>query len=118
MGDGRRRGLLQRAIEGTVRWSPWWVPLASAKDRLVREVAALAAARGSRCSRPVRIPHRPGALPRRGVCCDRPPAPSILTPNKPGHGCGELDPDADPDDVLLFEDLVGVADPETGVTQH
>ena len=36
-----------------------------------------------------------------------------LDPEQARTRLRELDPDADPDDVLLFEDLVGVADPET-----
>ncbi len=107
-------GLLQRAIEGdgavvTVVGSP-----GIGKSRLVREVAALAAARGvevfsAYCeSHTTQVPfHAVARLLRSATGTEH------LDPEQARTRLRELDPDADPDDVLLFEDLVGVADPET-----
>ena len=106
-------GLLQRAIEGhgavvTVVGSP-----GIGKSRLVREVAGLAAARGievsaAHCeSHTTQVPfHTVARLLRAATDIEH------LDPKQARMRLRELDPEADPDDVLHFEDLVGVADPE------
>ncbi len=109
-------GLLERAIEGhgsvvTVVGSP-----GIGKSRLVREVSALAAARGvdvfnAFCeSHTSQVPfHAVARLLRdatgvRGL--DGPAARAQVRAQAP---------DADPDDLLLFEDLLGIADPEVAL---
>ncbi len=106
-------GLLRRAMEGhgavvTVVGSP-----GIGKSRLVREVTALAAERGvevfsAYCeSHTTQVPFHTVARLLRSATgtehLDPEPARTLLR---------ELDPDADPEDILLFADLVGVADPE------
>ena len=109
---GAAEGLLKRAIAGhgavvTVVGSP-----GIGKSRLVREVTALAAARGvevfsAYCeSHTTQVPfHTVARLLRSATGVEN------LDPEAARTRLRELDPDADPDDVLLFEDLVGVADP-------
>ena len=111
-------GLLDRAMEGhgavvTVAGSP-----GIGKSRLVREVAALAAARGvevftAHCeSHTAQVPfHSVARLLRSATGTEH------LDPEQARTRLRELDPDADPEDVLLFEDLVGVADPERELPQ-
>jgi class 3 adenylate cyclase len=109
-------GLLERAVDGhgavvTVVGSP-----GIGKSRLVREVAAMATARGvdvftAFCeSHATEIPFHVVARLLRAAT-----------------GVGDLDgaaardrvrsrvPDADPEDVLLFDDLLGIADPEVAL---
>ena len=81
-------GLLDRAVEGHgavvgVVGSP-----GIGKSRLVREVSAMAAAVGSRCSLPSasRTPARSRSMWWRG-CCGRPPAWRILTHRPPVTEC-------------------------------
>ena len=109
-------GLLQRATDGhgavvTVVGSP-----GIGKSRLVREVSALAAARGvevfsTYCeSHTTQVPfHAVARLLRdatgvRGL--DDPAARARIEARNP---------DADPEDLLLFEDLLGIADPEVAL---
>ena len=109
-------GLLDRAIDGHgavvgVVGSP-----GIGKSRLVREVAAMAAARGVEVftafceSHASRIPfHVVARLLRaatgvRGLDASAARAPSA----------GRV-PDAEPEDLLLFDDLLGIADPEVAL---
>ena len=106
-------GLLQRVMGGhgavvTVVGSP-----GVGKSRLVREVTALASARGvevfsAHCeSHTTQVPfHTVGRLLRSATGIEH------LQSEQARMRLRELDPDADPEDVALFEDLVGVADPE------
>jgi adenylate cyclase len=106
-------GLLDRAIDGhgavvTVVGSP-----GIGKSRLVREVTAMAAARGVEVFTAFCESHA-GDIPFYVVA-------QVL---RAASGVGDLDasaartqvrarvPDADPEDVLLFDDLLGIADPE------
>ena len=110
---GAVEGLLQRAIEGhgavvTVVGSP-----GIGKSRLVREVTALAAARGvevfsAYCeSHTTQVPfHAVARLLRDG---DR--RRGSGRSGRPARVRAQ-NPDADPEDLLLFEDLLGIADPE------
>ena len=41
----------------------------------------------------------------------------IWTPRPPARRCGLEVPDADPEDVLLLEDLLGIADPEVALAK-
>ena len=111
-------GLLERAIEGhgavvTVVGSP-----GIGKSRLVREVAAIAATQGVEvfsafCESHARdIPFQVvsrllrAATDVRGL--DGPAARDRVRSRVP---------DADPEDLLLFDDLLGIADPERGAAQ-
>lgn len=106
-------GLLKRAMEGhgavvTVMGSP-----GIGKSRLVREVTALAVARdvevfSTYCeSHTTQVPfHTVARLLRSATGVEN------LEPAAARTRLRELDPEADPDDRILFEDLVGVADPE------
>ena len=119
---GRRRemsaveGLLDRAIDGHgavvgVVGSP-----GIGKSRLVREVAAMAAARGVDVFTAFCESHA-SDIPFRVVA-------RLL---RAATGVGDLDasaarrqvrarvPDAEPEDLLLFDDLLGIADPEVAL---
>jgi class 3 adenylate cyclase len=119
---GRRRemaaveGLLERVIDGhgavvTVVGSP-----GIGKSRLVREVAAMGTARGLDVFTAFCESHT-SQLPFHAVA-------RLL---RAAFGVGNLDaqaardrlrarvPDADPEDVLLFDDLLGIADPEVAL---
>ena len=110
---GAVEGLLQRAMEGhgavvTVVGSP-----GIGKSRLVREVTALAAAQGvevfsAYCeSHTAQVSfHAVARLLRAATGVEH------LDPEEARTLLRGLDSDADPEDVLLFADLVGVADPE------
>ncbi len=106
-------GLLERALEGhgevvTVVGSP-----GIGKSRLVHEVTALAAARevevfSAYCeSHTTQVPfHTVARLLRAATGVEH------LDPEAARIRLRELNPDADAEDRMLFEDLVGVADPE------
>ena len=107
-------GLLERVIDGhgavvTVVGSP-----GIGKSRLVREVAAMAAARGCRgVHRLLRIA-RHATLPSRSWrgCCGQPSVCVAWTARRLASECALGCPDADPEDLLFFDDLLGIADPE------
>ena len=67
----------------------------------------------SRCSPPSanRTPARSPSMSSRG-CCARPPASRVLTRQAARDRVRAQVPDADPEDLLLFDDLLGIADPE------
>ena len=50
-------------------------------------------------------------MPWRG-CCARPPASRVLTAQAARARVRGRVPDADPEDLLLFDDLLGIADPD------
>ena len=115
MGDVRRRRLVgpcNRAA--TARWSDVVGPPGIGKSRLVREVAAMARGRGvevfSDLLRIARQPRFP-SMRWRG-CCGRPPACEGLDAPAARDRVRARVPDADPEDLLLFDDLLGIADPE------
>ncbi|MGB7869309.1 MAG: adenylate/guanylate cyclase domain-containing protein, partial [Mycobacterium sp.] len=106
-------GLLERAIDGDgavveVGGSP-----GIGKSRLVREVAAMAAARGVDVFTAFCESHASDI-----------PFYAVARLLRAATGVGDLDasaartqvrarvPDADPEDLVLFEDLLGIADPE------
>ena len=111
-------GLLERAIDGHgavvgVVGSP-----GIGKSRLVREVTAMAAARGVEVftafceSHASDIPFsRRGAV---AACCHRRARPRLSAARA---GVRARFPDADPEDVLLLEDLLGIADPEVALAK-
>ena len=108
-------GLLQRATEGHGAVVTVVGPPSIGKSRLVREVTALAAARGVEVfsafceSHTTQVPfHAVARLLRdaTGVGLDGPTARAQIRAENP---------DADPDDLLLFEDLLGIADPEVAL---
>ena len=107
-------GLLDRAIDGHgavvgVVGSP-----GIGKSRLVREVAAIAAGRGvSRCSPPT-ANRTPADIPFHVVARLLRAATGVRGLDGPaarGRVRARV-PDADPEDLLLFDDLLGIADPE------
>src|SRR5271166_354285 len=106
-------GLLERAIEGhgavvTVVGSP-----GIGKSRLVREVAAIAATQGVEVfsafceSHASQVPFHTVARLLRSVTGIK-----GLDPDAARDRVRSRVPDADPEDLLLFDDLLGVADPE------
>ena len=87
------------------------------KSRLVREATALARRRGVEVfSDLLRVACQPTSRSMwwRG-CCARPPASRISTTRPPANGCGRGCPTADPQDVLLLDDLLGIADPDVAL---
>ena len=50
-------------------------------------------------------------MPSRG-CCARPPESRVSTRRPPAIECATGFADADPEDLLLFDDLLGIADPD------
>ena len=105
-------GLLDRAVDGHgavvgVVGSP-----GIGKSRLVREVRRWRAGMW-RCSPPSasRTPARSPSMPSRG-CCARPPASRVLTQEARDRVRDRV-PEADPEDLLLLDDLLGIADPDT-----
>ena len=50
-------------------------------------------------------------------CCGRAAAWLTSTAKPPGPGCGRNVPDADPQDLLLLDDLLGIADPDVPLPQ-
>ena len=83
------------------------------KSRLVREVAAMAAARGVEVFTAFCESHAStGPLPcRRAVAACGHRRRVILTRRRPAIEVRGRVPDADPEDLLLFDDLLGIADP-------
>jgi class 3 adenylate cyclase len=109
-------GLLERAVDGhgavvTVVGSP-----GIGKSRLVREVAAMATARGVDVFTAFCESHATDI-----------PFHVVARLLRAATGVGDLDgpaardrvrsrvPDADPEDLLLFDDLLGIADPEVAL---
>ena len=96
----------------------WWDRRASARagrpgrPRRWRPVA------GSRCFGPSANP-TPATFPSmwwRG-CCGRAPAWPTSTAKPPAPGSGNKFRDADPQDLLLLDDLLGIADPDVPLPQ-
>ena len=50
-------------------------------------------------------------MPSHG-CCEQPPASRVLTPQAARAQIRVQVPDAEPEDLLLFDDLLGIADPD------
>ena len=50
-------------------------------------------------------------------CCGRASAWPTSTAKPPARGCGHEFPDADPQDLLLLDDLLGIADPDVPLPQ-
>ena len=107
-------GLLDRAIDGHGAVVGVVGPPGIGKSRLVREVAAMAVAVMSRCSPPSasRTPARSPSMPWRG-CCAQPPASMVLTGRTPAIECATGCRMQTPRIWLLFDDLLGIADPDT-----
>lgn len=104
-------GLLQRAIEGhgavvTVVGSP-----SIGKSRMVPRGLSASRSGASRCSLPTANPTPRSALHAVARLPDRPQALSTLTLRRARTQLRGLDSEVDPDDLLLFEDLLGIADP-------
>ena len=86
------------------------------KTRMAREAAALANAVGWRC-----FPRFVSPMPARSrfmwcrVCCGRPPGSAGCTTGRRGRRSGPGGPTPIPSDLLLFDDLLGIADPGVGL---
>ena len=97
----------------TARWSAWSGRLGIGKSRLVREVAAMAAPRGVEVFTAFCESHASDV-----------PFDVVARLLRAAFGVSDLDasaaraqvrarvPDAEPEDLLLFDDLLGIADPE------
>jgi class 3 adenylate cyclase len=107
------QGLLQGAIDGHGAVVALVGSPGIGKSRVVREIAALAAARGvdvftAYCeSHATDIPFHVVARLLRAAT-----AVSDLDGQEARDGVRDRIPDADPEDLLLFYDLLGIADPE------
>ncbi len=111
-------GLLDRAIDGHGAVVGVVGPPGIGKSRLVREVAAMAGARGMEVFTAFCESHT-SQVPFRAVA-------GLL---RAATGVGGLDgqeardrvrhqvPDADPEDLLLFDDLLGIGDPDVQLPQ-
>ncbi len=107
-------GLLDRAIEGDGAVVGVVGPPGIGKSRLVREVAAMASARGvdafsvpSASRTPARFPSTPSL----GSCGWRSELRGLDT-RVARDGLRDRISDADPEDLLLFDDLLGITDPD------
>ena len=100
----------------TGRWSTVVGPPGIGKSRLVREVAALAAARGVEVFSTFCESHttQSRSMWWRG-CCGRPPACGVWTAQPPARGCGPRFPMPTREDLLLLDDLLGIADPDVAL---
>ena len=106
-------GLLQRAIDGHGAVVTVVGPPGIGKSRMTREVTALAAAQGVEVFTTVCESHTT-QVPFHAVARLLRAATGIrgLEGSAARAQIRAEDPDADPDDRLLFEDLLGIADPE------
>jgi class 3 adenylate cyclase len=106
-------GLLHRAIEGHGAVVGVVGPPGIGKSRMVREVSAMAAARGvevfsAYCeSHTSEVPFHAVARLLRAVT-----GVEALDPQAARDRVRDRVPDADPEDLLLFDDLLGIADPD------
>ena len=105
--------LFDRAIDGHGAVVGVVGPPGIGKSRLVREVVAIALV-ASRCSPATasRTLARSRFMPSRG-CCAQPPVSQDLDGQEARDRVRDRVPDADPDDVALLDDLLGIADPST-----
>ena len=120
VGAGRWRPstpLLDRAIDGRGGVVNVVGPPGIGKSRVAREVAAAGGrSRGRGVLGLLRV-----ARPRRPVPCGDaaaargPPASTTSTARPPAPGCGNEFPDADAQDLLLLDDLLGIADPDVAL---
>ena len=97
----------------TALWSVWWGHRASARAVWCARWRRWRVAVLSRCSPPSasRTPARSPSMLWHG-CCARPPASRVSTGRPPGIECATGLADADPEDLLLLDDLLGIADPK------
>ena len=104
-------GLLDRAVEGHGTLVGVVGPPGIGKSRLVREVATTANRRGGRCSRP--SASRPSQVPFHAIALLLRAAAGVngLDEQDAGAHLRQQVPDADPEDLVLFDDLLGIADP-------
>ena len=110
-------GLLDRAVEGHGGVVGVVGPPGIGKSRLVREVSAMAATRGVEVftafceSHESQVPfHAVARLLRAATGVDG------LDPQTARDRVRDGIPEADPEDVLLFNDLLGIADPNARFT--
>jgi class 3 adenylate cyclase len=107
-------GLLDRAVEGHGAVVGFVGPPGIGKSRLVREVTAIAGRRGVEVfttfceSHTSQVPfHAVARLLRATTGVDD------LEGQEARHRMRDRIPDADPEDLALFDDLLGIADPKT-----
>ena len=109
-------GLLERAVDGHGAVVSVVGPPGIGKSRLVREVAAMAAARGVEVFAALCESHT-SQVPFHAVARLLRAATGVegLDGPKARERVRERVPDADPEDVLLFDDLLGIADPNVAL---
>ena len=86
------------------------------KSRAARETAALAAGRGVEVYWAFCESHA-SDIPFHAVrgCCGRAAAWPTSSAKPPAPGCGHSPADADPQDLLLLDDLLGIAEPDVAL---
>ena len=107
-------GLLDRAIDGHGAVVGVVGPPGIGKSRLVRELSAMAVCAWCRgVHYLLRVAHQPDSLPRhRAAACGRRSELRVSTRRSPAMDCATGFADADPEDLLLLDDLLGIADPD------
>ena len=97
----------------TALWSVWSGHLASARAVWCARCLRWRPPVVSRCSLPSasRTPARSPSMPSRG-CCARPLVSTGLDGQAARDRVRDRVPDADPEDLVLFDDLLGIADPD------
>ena len=112
-------GLLDRAVDGHGAVVGVVGPPGIGKSRLVREVSAMAATRGVEVFTAFCESH-----------ASQVPFHAVARLLRAAFGVDDLDgqaardrvraqvPDADPEDLVLFDDLLGIADPEADASEH
>ena len=119
VGGGRcppSRGCWTVRSMATARWSAWWGHLVSARAVWCARWRRWRVDAVWKCSPPSasRTPARSPSMPSRG-CCARPPGLRVLARRPPGIDCATGFTDADPEDLLLLDDLLGIADPDAAL---
>ena len=102
----------------TARWSAWWAHRASARAVWCARSPRWQPPGGWRCSPPTasRTLATSPSTRWRG-CCAPPPASRGLNAQAARDRVRARVPDADPEDVLLLDDLLGIADPEVALAK-
>ena len=112
-------GLLDRAVDGHGAVVGVVGPPGIGKSRLVREAPRWRAAAGRGVLGLLRVPHQPGPVSCGGAAAARGHRRQmVLTGRPPVTECATRFPTADAEDLLLFDDLLGIADPEAAASGH
>ena len=108
----RSRACWTAQSTATARWSAWWGSPGIGKSRLVREVAAMAGRRGVEVFTTFCESHT-SDVPFHAVARLLRAATGVegLDGQTARDRVRDRVPDADPEDLLLLDDLLGIADP-------